>query len=81
MINNFKKHGVTADDYAAAIDAMDADDRYKGNKPTSYEKWAIGYAEKRLNPPKVNTNRPPRTPAEIAAWNEKVLNDITEELI
>ena len=56
MINNFKANGVTAEDYAAAIDAMDADDRYKGGKPTSYEKWAIGYAEKRLNPSKP-TNR------------------------
>jgi hypothetical protein len=51
MIGHFKDAGVTAEDYAAAIDAMDADDRYKGSKPTSYEKWAIGYAEKRLNPP------------------------------
>jgi hypothetical protein len=47
MINNFKKAGVTADDYAAAISAMDADPKYKGTKPTSYEKWAIGYAENR----------------------------------
>ena len=52
MINNFKANGVTSEDYAAAIDAMDADPRYKGNKPTSYETWAIGYAEKRKNPTK-----------------------------
>ena len=50
MINNFKASGVTAKDYAAAIDAMDADPKYKGSRPTSYEKWAIGYAEKRNNP-------------------------------
>jgi len=49
MINNFKKHGVTSDDYAAAIDAMNADPKYKGTKPTSYEKWAIGYTEERHN--------------------------------
>jgi hypothetical protein len=54
MIVNFKANGVTADDYAAAIDAMDADDRYKGSKPTSYERWAIGYAEKRKNPTRIN---------------------------
>jgi hypothetical protein len=50
MINNFKAHGVTADDYAAAIDAMDADPRYNGSESTSYERWAIGYAEKRKSP-------------------------------
>lgn len=57
MINNFKANGVTAQDYAAAIDAMDADGRYKGGKPTSYEKWAIGYAEKRKNPVKPRTEK------------------------
>ena len=78
MINNFKANGVTAEDYAAAIDAMDADPRYKGNKPTSYEKWAIGYAEKRMNPPKLN-GRTPRTPAELAAHNQAVLDQLAEE--
>ena len=52
MINNFLANGVTAQDYAYAIDAMDADGRYKGGKPTSYESWALGYAEKRKNPAK-----------------------------
>ena len=52
MVKNFKNAGVTAEDYAAAIDAMDADERYKGSKPTSYEKWAIGYADKRKHPAK-----------------------------
>lgn len=56
MINNFKEHGVTVEDYAAAIDAMDANPKYNGSKPTSYEKWAIGYAERRKNPPKPKTN-------------------------
>ena len=55
MINNFKASGVTAKDYAAAIDAMDADPKYKGSRPTSYERWAIGYAEKRNNPIKQNS--------------------------
>jgi len=61
MIKNFKHNGVTAEDYAAAIDAMDADPKYKGSKPTSYERWAMGLAERRLNPPKpkqVNADQP-----------------------
>ena len=58
MINNFKANGVTSEDYSAAIDAMDADPRYKGNKPTSYEKWAIGYADKRRNPTPTRTTQP-----------------------
>lgn len=57
MINNFKAHGVTADDYAAAIDAMDADGRYKASKPTSYEQWAIGYAQKRRNPARASSSK------------------------
>jgi len=52
MIQNFEKEGVTVGDYSAAIDAMDADGKYKGSKPTSYEAWAIGYADKRKNPAK-----------------------------
>ena len=56
MINNFKDNNVTAEDYAAAIDAMDADGRYRGGKPTSYEKWAIGYADKRKHPTKKKTD-------------------------
>jgi len=47
MIDEFQKYGVTAEDYAAAIDAMDADKNYKGTRPTSYKKWAIGYRDKR----------------------------------
>ncbi len=46
MIENFLKYGVTAEIYSAAIDAMDADGRYIGNKPTSNETWAINCAEK-----------------------------------
>ena len=48
MIKAFKKKDVMAEDYEAAIDAMDADPKYKGEKPTSYKKWAIGYAEDRI---------------------------------
>ena len=44
MINEFEQKGVTVNDYISAIDAMDADQKYKGSKPTSYKKWAIGYA-------------------------------------
>jgi hypothetical protein len=65
MINNFKKAGVTAEDYGAAIDAMDADDRYNGSKPTSYESWAIGYAEKRKNPTKVRKGKRKETVEEM----------------
>ena len=65
MINNFNKFNVTVDDYSAAIDAMDADPKYKGDKPTSYEKWAIGYAEKRNNPINTNNGNPVRTVKKI----------------
>jgi len=64
MIGNFERAGVTADDYAAAIDAMDADDRYKGSKPTSYEKWALGIADKRKNPMKYAKDKKTRQDAE-----------------
>jgi DNA-binding MarR family transcriptional regulator len=47
MIEQFKAAGVSAEDYEAAIDAMDADDRYTGHKPTSYQKWALNYARAR----------------------------------
>jgi hypothetical protein len=51
MINNFKKNGVIPEDYAAAIDAMSKDHRYKrATNPTSYEKYALGIADKRQNP-------------------------------
>jgi hypothetical protein len=57
MVNNFTKNKVTVQDYAAAIDAMDADPKYTGDKPTSYESWAIGYAKKRTNP--IKTTKDP----------------------
>jgi biotin operon repressor len=57
MIKKFVEHGVTAEDYAAAIDAMDADPNYTGHKPTSYEKWAIGYARQRASPSAPKTDR------------------------
>jgi hypothetical protein len=78
MVKRFQQAGVIAEDYYKAIEDQDAKGGY-GDQPTSYEKWTLGIADKRLNPPKVNTNRPPRTPAEIAAWNEKVLNELAEE--
>ena len=55
MIKNFEANGVTAEDYAAAIDAMSANPKYaRANKPTSYEAWAIGIADKRRNPVKIS---------------------------
>lgn len=74
MIANFKVHGVTADDYAAAIDAMDADDRYKGNKPTSYERWAIGYAEKRKNPVYISHAAGDGEPERKIIWTHEEAN-------
>jgi hypothetical protein len=51
MIKNFKKNDVIPEDYAAAIDAMSKDPRYKrATNPTSYEKYALGIADKRQNP-------------------------------
>jgi hypothetical protein len=47
MIKKFKDQGVTAEDYAAAIDAQDANPKYRGTKPTSYENYAIGIAQAR----------------------------------
>ena len=70
MIQNFEKEGVTVGDYSAAIDAMDADGKYKGSKPTSYESWAIGYAEKRKNPP-ARKSTPTKT-------NEQILEEMYE---
>jgi hypothetical protein len=64
MISNFESQGVTADDYAAAIDAMDSDKRYRGSKPTSYEKWALGIADKRKNPAKYSSDKRNRQSAE-----------------
>ena len=57
MITEFQKYGVTAEDYAAAIDAMSKDPKYKrANKPTSPKSWAIGYAEDRNNPVRPRKN-------------------------
>jgi hypothetical protein len=50
MISKFEAIGVTEADYSAAIDAMDADPRYTGTQPTSYESWAINIAKERLYP-------------------------------
>ena len=51
MISNFQANGVTPEDYAGAIVAMSNDPKYKrANKPTSFEKYALGIADKRQNP-------------------------------
>ena len=51
MVSNFENNSVTPEDYAGAIIAMSNDPKYKrANKPTSFEKYALGIAEKRLNP-------------------------------
>jgi hypothetical protein len=77
MITDFKSKGATAEDYYNAIKAQDAKGGY-GEAPTSYHKWTIGYPEQRKNPPKLN-GRTPRTPAEIAAHNAAVLDQLAEE--
>ena len=68
MIKNFESHSVIPEDYAGAIDAMSKDPKYKrANKPTSFEAWAIGIADKRLHPTKftkgkrksIDTNQDP----------------------
>lgn len=64
MVQNFKRNGATAEDYAAAIDAMDSDKRYKGSKPTSYEKWALGIADRRRNPARFSSDKKIRSDAD-----------------
>ena len=78
MINDFKKSGVVPQDYIDAIDAMDADPDYTGAKPTSYKKWTINNAQRRLNPRKPR----PRAsdPSSIADHDEMVKNKLVEEL-
>jgi hypothetical protein len=51
MVSNFAKHGVTPEDYGNAIIDMRNDPRYKrATNPTSFEKYALGIADKRKNP-------------------------------
>jgi hypothetical protein len=51
MVTNFEKHGVTLEDYGNAIIAMQKNPKYKrATKPTSFEQYALGLAEKRNNP-------------------------------
>ena len=71
MIKEFEKRKVTPEDYAAAIVAMDADPNYKGTKPTSYETWAVGIAEKRNNPKKRGNSRK----------RSETLEEMTERLL
>lgn len=76
MINNFKANDVTAEDYAAAIDAMDADPKYNGSKPTSYEKWAINYAQRRKNPPKPKAGRKPKITDDVFEEAKRILREM-----
>lgn len=76
MINNFKTHDVTPEDYAYAIDAMDADPKYNGSKPTSYEKWAIGYAKQRQNPVKPKTNGKRKTTDDAFEEAKRILREM-----
>jgi len=71
MIKNFKEKEVMPEDYAAAIDAMDADKRYNGSKPTSYESWALGYADKRKNPKQFKSGSTKKT-------NEQIIEEMME---
>jgi hypothetical protein len=73
MIGRFIEYGVTAEDYSAAIDSMDADKKYKGTKPTSYETWAISNAER--NKPQKQY----RTKKHLSV--EEQTNNIIRELI
>lgn len=79
MINNFKDNDVTAEDYAAAIDAMDADPKYNGSKPTSYEKWAIGYARKRKNPPKIKSKRKKGISDDVFEDAKRILREMEDD--
>jgi hypothetical protein len=79
MINNFKANGVTAEDYAAAIDAMDADPKYNGSKPTSYEKWAIGYAQRRKNPVKPKSNGKQRITDDVFEDAKRILREMEDD--
>ncbi len=55
MISNFENNDVTPEDYAGAIIAMSNDPKYKrAVKPTSFEKYALGIADKRNNPVEYN---------------------------
>lgn len=78
MIAEFKANGVTPQDYADAIDAMDADPDYSGSKPTSYKNWTINNAQRRLNPrkPKLRAT----DPKSIAEHDEIVKSKLVEEL-
>ena len=65
MVKEFQDQGVTVEDYAAAIEAMDADPKYKGTKPTSYKNWAIGYAREKRNPKKPRKGKQPESVEEM----------------
>jgi hypothetical protein len=79
MINNFKANDVTAEDYAAAIEAMDADPKYNGSKPTSYEKWAIGYAQRRKNPVKPKSNGKQRITDDVFEDAKRILREMEDD--
>jgi hypothetical protein len=51
MVSNFESNGVTPEDYGNAIIDMANNPKYKrATNPTSYEKYALGIADKRQNP-------------------------------
>jgi hypothetical protein len=55
---------VTADDYSKAIIAMRRDPRYKrATNPTSFEKYALGIADKRKNPARLSNDKDVRKDA------------------
>jgi len=64
MVNRFEQAGVIAEDYFKAIQDQDAESGY-GDQPTSYEKWTLGVAEKRLNPPAPTVRKPAKSNLEL----------------
>jgi len=69
MIENFNKNDVIAEDYANAIIAMRNDPKYKrATKPTSYEKYTLGIAEKRNNPVSIKHTGGENEPARKLIW-------------
>lgn len=73
MVGNFEANDVTLEDYANAIIAMSNNPKYKrATKPTSYEKYAIGIAEKRNNP--VTSNNIEREPERNIVWAHEMEN-------
>ncbi|MDY6867011.1 MAG: hypothetical protein SVT56_03780 [Chloroflexota bacterium] len=71
MINAFEENNVIPEDYAAAIDAMQANPKYKrATNPDSYKNYAIGNAQKRLNPA---TEKRSKQPLDVEAEKDRLL--------